>query len=929
DVEENKRNILDNIFSDTDRQVSVAGDCHAFFPDNTVYRRHGNAWISLTSIADKQTFDYFVDHKEDCKEFLREVVWSSDIAEEIPDGVFGSCPNLFKVVLKDVKKIGENAFAGCKSLEEVVIPESVTSIGTNAFTGCRALMELTIPESVTSIGTDAFVDCWSLLELTIPKSVTSIEPGAFAATGLNVVHLKSQNINGVDFTQPGNGIVYVLNSIFSNSIALGAPKATKGCRVVLADGNEYMFTKCGWRPTTKVTFERQEDIEMFRACCRTHRDTTTKLREVVWDNPGEIPAKLFDRCTKLWKIYFKEGDIKKRALAEYPDLKEITISESVRCCEGAFCGTRLRDIHFESWRSGNGSYDETAAINFLNGVFFDSKTNTVTAPEGCVAHFPLGHVCTCTKAGWESARDMTTLRIDNETDVMWLSAHRKRFPGAANVLREVEWSFAQIPAGIFSGGQNLRTVSLSRGVEDIGERAFANCVSLSELEIPASVHTIGRGAFCGTGINDLKFAASTINGQTLGTNVAATIAFLDDIFSDTDGNVGAEIGCTVHFPHTRYVRYEDTWELRFHVDGRGEIRPDVVFGKNQVEQLSDPQNFVVANNITEIGKGAFDESGIRSVSFEENSRLETIGEYAFRGCEQLTSVELPPTVFVIYPFAFCGCTALQKIVIPKNVKFVCHGAFYGSGIQEIRFLSFPKVYIEDNPEDGVEKHKKHFLTRIFSASETEADLLNDGVRAYFPDGTIYWYVDGEWLSGRHGAPPQQLRVFFPRSPTEPEPIQFQQRSQMPGWPEPAPEQDATPNPPQSLTMKRSETIDWSAFVTPSQTPALKRSSVTFSAFASSQSQTPAKQPSQAPKDASAASPNPPQTSALRRSPGINLSAFVASLQTPDPAKQPSQAPKNAQDTFPSPPQPSADATRCWNDHGVDSVHLNDDFDGAT
>ncbi|MDR0632763.1 MAG: leucine-rich repeat domain-containing protein, partial [Holosporales bacterium] len=779
DVEENKRNILDNIFSDTDRQVSVAGDCHAFFPDNTVYRRYGNAWVSLTSIADKLSFEHFVgyrnDRKEDCKKFLREVVWSSDIDEEIPDCVFKSCPNLSKVVLKDVKKIGEQVFADCLSLRQLTIPESVTSIGTNAFAGCRALMELTIPESVTSIGT-----------------------GAFSATGLNVLHLKSQNINGVDFTKPGEDIVYVLNHLFYDRG--GEPRARTGCRVVLADGNEYMFTRVGWRPTTKITFRMQEDIKAFLDYCGTYRDTVTKLREVVWDNPWAIPANLFGGCTNLWKIDFMGGEIKKRALAGYPDLKEITISRSARCCEGAFCGTRLRDIHFESWRSGDGSYDKTAAINFLNGVFFDDKADTVTAPEGCVAHFlDSGGVFVRTKAGWEPAGDMTTLCIDNETGASLLLAHRKRFPDAVNVQQRVYWSFSRIPAGIFSGGQNLRTVSLSSGIEDIGERAFADCVSLSEVWLPATVKTIGRGAFCGAGCNNIHCDASTINGQKLGIAVENTIAFLNGIFSDNTGNVRAEIGCTVQFPDAHYIRYEDTWGLKScYVDGKGWCNV-VVLDKNkvrqQVDRLSDPQNFVVAKDITEIGENAFTESGIRSVSFEENSRLEEIGEYAFCGCEQLTLVKLPPTVFAIGRSAFGYCTALQEIVIPKNVRVILEGAFHGSGLRKITFLSFPFVSSE-HLTDFTDEDKIRFLTKIFSF-DGGLDLSHE-CKAYFPDSTVYCYIDGAWSVERHAAPPQQLCVFFP-CPVAPKPASIpksaQQRSQMPGWPE----QEASPAPPSTGT----------------------------------------------------------------------------------------------------------------------------------
>ena len=60
-----------------------------------------------------------------------------------------------------------------------VIPNSVTSIGDRAFFTCNSLAEVVIPNSVTNIGDRAFSFCSSLAEVVIPNSVTSIGEGAF------------------------------------------------------------------------------------------------------------------------------------------------------------------------------------------------------------------------------------------------------------------------------------------------------------------------------------------------------------------------------------------------------------------------------------------------------------------------------------------------------------------------------------------------------------------------------------------------------------------------------------------------------------------------------------------------------------------------------------------------------------------------------
>lgn len=72
-----------------------------------------------------------------------------------------------------------HAFKGCKSIQTVQMPNSVTSIGSSAFCDCTSLTRLTMSDCVTSIGEEAFCYCSSLASLTIPDSVTSIERATF------------------------------------------------------------------------------------------------------------------------------------------------------------------------------------------------------------------------------------------------------------------------------------------------------------------------------------------------------------------------------------------------------------------------------------------------------------------------------------------------------------------------------------------------------------------------------------------------------------------------------------------------------------------------------------------------------------------------------------------------------------------------------
>ena len=84
-------------------------------------------------------------------------------------------------VTYSVTSIGSSAFAGCRSLTSVSIPNSVTSIESYAFSDCSGLTSVSIPNSVTSIEGGAFKNCSGLTSVTIPNSVTSIRSATFEA----------------------------------------------------------------------------------------------------------------------------------------------------------------------------------------------------------------------------------------------------------------------------------------------------------------------------------------------------------------------------------------------------------------------------------------------------------------------------------------------------------------------------------------------------------------------------------------------------------------------------------------------------------------------------------------------------------------------------------------------------------------------------
>ena len=71
------------------------------------------------------------------------------------------------------------------------------------------------------------------------------------------------------------------------------------------------------------------------------------------------------------------------------------------------------------------------------------------------------------------------------------------------------------------------------------------------------------------------------------------------------------------------------------------------------------------------------------------SGVTSIGDCAFAGLSELTSVNLPETVTIINPLAFSDCTSLSSITMPDSITFMGSQSFY-------RCINLTSVVIPEN-----------------------------------------------------------------------------------------------------------------------------------------------------------------------------------------------------------------------------------------
>lgn len=198
-----------------------------------------------------------------------------------------------------------------------------------------------------------------------------------------------------------------------------------------------------------------------------------------------------------------------------------------------------------------------------------------------------------------------------------------------------------IQSGVFGGCQSLASVTLSASLYDIPEYTFAACQSLTKVEIPNSVSSIGVGAFQGCGITEIV--------------VPDNVRLIGE---------GAFRGCQ------NLVRVKLP---------EGDLREIEACTFQDCASLS---GLTIPNTVYEIKNSAFQGSGLAEVVIPNTVR--SIGEAAFRGCENLANVTLPEgELTTIEAQTFSRCKSLTGLMIPNTVYEIKREAFSNSGLTEI------------------------------------------------------------------------------------------------------------------------------------------------------------------------------------------------------------------------------------------------------
>ncbi len=288
--------------------------------------------------------------------------------------------------------------------------------------------------------------------------------------------------------------------------------------------------------------------------------------------------------------------------------------------------------------------------------------------------------------------------------------------------------------GAFANCTSLTSVEIADSVTTIGAYAFYNCTGLTSLTIGEGVTTIGEYAFEGcTSLTELtiksEYVYNKLTSETALGNLgqyATTIKVLATANDGTNEYLISEYYYAIDGSYVIYTTEDITSYLYGLFDETGKQT-------YTWQALIDEELITVSG--TTLTKVSTSLSGVLKIS----NNIITIGESALSYCASLTSVVIPDSVTTIGQDAFSHCTSLTEIVIPDSVITIDEYAFVtceslttvtiGSGVTSIGHNAFSEC---------------ESLTIVYIASATIAEELSEegscGKLIYYLDNnsTIYF-----------------------------------------------------------------------------------------------------------------------------------------------------------------------------------------------
>lgn len=234
---------------------------------------------------------------------------------------------------------------------------------------------------------------------------------------------------------------------------------------------------------------------------------------------------------------------------------------------------------------------------------------------------------------------------------------------------------------LFYGCRNLTNIKLPNRITTIGSGMFSGCSNLTSIKLPTSVVSIGTRAFSGCiNLKNIEIPNSVVN-----------------IFSE------AFVNCSklenIELPNTVTTISGGLFSGCINLKNIEISSNTTNIGENAFNDCNSLTNIKIPNSVKDIGRFAFTNcSSLTNIEIPDG--IKYIRNYIFNGCSSLTNIKIPNSITSIGEYAFANCGSLTSVEIPNGVTSIRDGAFQNCiSLKQVK-LPNSLIAIERNVFDG-------------------------------------------------------------------------------------------------------------------------------------------------------------------------------------------------------------------------------------